>query len=70
MTLKPTYRIFPEPSASDKKGGWSYSTDFIEQIKGRCEEWPLGMEDVEGVLLAIEDLAGKADIKEVDVNGE
>jgi|SRR5215469_9368935 len=49
---------WPEPSASDKHGGWHISTDFLNQVDAamrdvRDGEYSADWETIEAVLLAV-----------------
>ena len=57
MKLKPTYKLFPKPTDLDKKGGWHYPTEYINQIERMSGEWSSGWEEIDSILLSIENLA-------------
>ena len=64
IVLKPTYKLFPKPTDEDRKMGWTYSYDYIQDIADisqNCCEFTADMEEVNAILLVIESM--------VDENG-
>lgn len=53
--------IFPKSTGDDKKKGWTYDYRFVETLEKETSksEWDVGMEGIEDVLKALEQLLRK-----------
>ena len=62
LVLKPTYKLFPEPTDEDRKNGWTYSYDYIQDIADvsqNCCEFTADLEEVNAILIVIESMVDK-----------